>query len=156
DPEASEYPGGTLDRSAIPFLTETVIPRAQEVAEALRNSDALTATFISPNPFINPSEYPKSEEDAVKVAREVLARHSDSSFDSFGTREGTFFTKGLEILAALPGQGLFNEQGVYLVFKATDEGRDSYVQSAEIVVEFVEELIDLINKDGSVYVSWSG
>lgn len=154
EPEEDNYPGGTLDRSAIPFLTDTVIPRAQAVAEALRNADGLTTTFISPNPFIDSSEYPKSQEEAVEVARKVLSR--STSFDSFATREGTFFTKGFEILAALPGQSLFGEKGVYLIFKASDEGRDSYTQSAEIVIEFVEELIELINKDGSAYVSWSG
>jgi hypothetical protein len=66
------------------------------------------------------------------------------------------FGGGITILAAIPGKATFNIPGVHLIYRAADEGFESYVQSAEIVAEFCEEAIALISVDGSCEMSWSG
>jgi hypothetical protein len=83
------------------------------------------------------------------------------------------FDKGLEILAisvcanplaAFSAQFPPNTKGGQLgqtpsaavVYRLSQETKDSYIQSAEITAEFCEEAIALIERDGSAFLHWSG
>lgn len=67
-----------------------------------------------------------------------------------------FGIDGLTILAAVPGRRTFNVPAVHLVYRMEPDGRDHYVATAEITAEFCDEALDLIRRDGSAVMSWSG
>jgi len=81
--------------------------------------------------------------------------------------------KGMEILAVTLGanpmakfSAMFDpntvggQMGVLpcpvLVYRMSQESKDSYIQSAEITAEFCDEAIELIKQDGSCMMHWSG
>lgn len=157
EPMGREWDGdeGTLTHDDIGKL-RSCKARAVEVAEELKKSDRLRVTTISPNIFSGPPQ--NSDDDALRMYRAELPLN-----ESFG--EGWYskgpdlnvFGKGMNVLAAIVGKGTFGEPAVHLVYKPTeDDGFDSYVQSAEIVAEFCDEAIALIERDGGASMSWSG
>jgi len=83
------------------------------------------------------------------------------------------FTKGLEILAVTMGanslakfsaQFPINTVGgqmgampqPVLVYRQHDDAKQSYIQSAEIIAEFCDYAVELIDRDGSCMMHWSG
>lgn len=154
EPLGREWDGddGDLTEADLPALAECR-KRAETVARDLAGSDRLRVITVSPNIF---SEQPKTTENealAMYRARPVTSFGDDSWYS---VCDMNVFGKGLSILAAIPGIGTFKEPGVHLIYRAKDDGFDSYVQSAEIVVEFCDEAIALIERDGGCRMSWSG
>lgn len=83
------------------------------------------------------------------------------------------FDTGLEVLAVSLGRHPLADFGskfapgtlgstmgqlpqAVLVYRMDAEAKESYVQSAEIVAEFCDEAIELIKRDGSCVMTWSG
>lgn len=161
EPMGREWDGdeGTLTAADIDPL-RAARARALEVADALKASDRLQVTTISPNMFGGPAKH--KDHDALAMYREHMATRTGPMFEedggSYSTNGGdlnVFGGKGLPILAAIPGMDTFTP-GVHLIFRMEDEGFDFYTQAAEIIVEFCDEAIALIERDGSCEMSWSG
>lgn len=83
------------------------------------------------------------------------------------------FTKGMEVLAVTMGRNplasfsqnfpvntVGGQMGIMpqavLIYRLEDEGKAFYVQGAEIIAEFCDEANDLIARDGSCMMHWSG
>jgi hypothetical protein len=83
------------------------------------------------------------------------------------------FTRGMEVLAVtiggnslagfsaqFPANTVGGQIGMMpqavLVYRQTDEGKLSYIQSAEIIGEFCDYAIELVKRDGSCVMHWSG
>lgn len=131
--------------------------RALDVAQELRNSDNLRVMAISPNIFSGPSAI--TEDEALQMYREHVIQRGGEPKDGDWYSQGpslNVFGGGLKVLAAIPGMGTFKEPSVHLIYRASNEAFDSYIQSAEITAEFCDEAISLIERDGSCKISWSG
>jgi len=129
--------------------------RAQDVADELKKADRLRVLTVSPNIFMGP---PTTTGDQALA---LYRNRPKSTFDNDGdgwwsNRDMDVYGKGVTILAAVPGRATLGEPGVHLIYRAADEAFDSYVQSAEIVVEFCDEAIALVQRDGGARISWSG
>lgn len=66
------------------------------------------------------------------------------------------FKKGMEVLAVTLGQNCLGRPCAYLVYRLDQESIDYYRQSAEITAEFCDEAIELIKRDGTAHIMWSG
>lgn len=102
-----------------------------------------------------------SDDDALRMVREALAKPSASPDSWYSSRDLNMYGEGVTILASVPGaeKRFFSDEpwpAVHLVYRSKDDGLDSYVQAAEITAEFCDEAIALIERDGSAYLSWSG
>lgn len=110
---------------------------------------------------------------AAKLKEEGKEDHLGDG--SYMTAKGLVlgFEEGFEVLAAtlganplsafsamMPANTIGANLGampvVVLVYRLSDEAKESYVQSAEIVAEFCDEAIGLIHADGSCFMHWSG
>lgn len=153
EPMGREWDGdeGVLTADDLPKLRECR-QRAQSVVEELSQSDRLRVMTVGPNIFSGPSQH--TDDDALAMYRSRGA----TSFDDGWYTQGDLhvFGDGLTVLAAIPGKGTFGEPSVHLVYRGADESFESYVQSAEIVVEFCDEAIALVERDGGASMSWSG
>lgn len=133
--------------------------RALQVAEELRTCDRLRVATVESNPFSGSQHL--TDDGAMEVYRKFMAGRPASEQSSWlSGRDGEFFVGGFEFLAAIPAvHENFMRQltpCVYLIYRQADEGLESYVQSAEITAEFCDEAIVLIERDGSVFMHWSG
>jgi hypothetical protein len=154
EPMGREWDGddGRLTHEDIPKLHEAQ-ERALSVVGDLSKSDRLRVMTISPNVFSGPPKH--TDDAALAMYRAELPLRTSDGWYSRGPNLNVF-GGGLTTLAAIPGKGTFGEPAVHLVYRVADEGFDSYVQSAEIVVEFCDEAIALIERDGGASMSWSG
>lgn len=128
--------------------------RALEVAEKLRASDRIRVMTVSPN-FLLPLPT-HTDDDALRMYRAAAEQWKDREDGWWSNRDMEWYGSGVTILAAIPGLATFNVPGVHLIYRAGDEWFESYVQSAEIVAEFCDEAISLIERDGSCEMTWSG
>lgn len=122
--------------------------------------------FVSMSFLSKPSAYPSNQEAAVKVFEKALpqlieraAKPDDIFGGDYSSRDGYFSVKGLQVFAALPGQGPFHENGVYLMVK-NDGGKDSahpltwYLNALEIVEETAEYVLNQPDPQ-HFYIHWS-
>ncbi len=161
----------TLTDEHIPAL-EQCGQRALEVANELRASDPLRSMSVMTT--LGSAEHLwhqlPSEDEALAWYREEVARKKlepDKEEYGYSTAKGEVFgfIKGLEVLACTLGRNPlagFSQQfppntvgasiGVLpepiLIYRMHDEGKLSYIQSAEIIAEFCEEAIMLVKQDG--------
>lgn len=149
-----------LTEASVPALEEAKA-RALQVAEELRTCDPLRT--YSSSCHIGPAEHMWSEpptEDRVlawyrQEKEENAERYADGGYSN--AKGNVFgFAQGMEVLAATVGCDVLGRPAAVLVFRLGKEAHESYVQSAEIVAEFCEEAIELIRKDGSCLMHWSG
>lgn len=153
EPMGREWDGdeGLLTAADIPMLRDCKA-RAEVVAEELRKADRLRVMTVSPNMFSEPPKH--TDNDALRMYRKAVSEREPEGW--YSNRDMDVFGGGLTILAAIPGKATFDISGVHLIYRATDEGVDSYAQSAEITAEFCDEAIALIERDGSCEMHWSG
>jgi hypothetical protein len=142
-------------------LLEQCRTRAASVAERLHGSDRLAVMKVSPNQFSR--EWLNIDSDkALSLYRDAVRSERIRSNEGWwSNRDMKVFGEGVTILAAVAGveKRFFSDDpwpAVHLIYRLTDEGFESYVQSAEIVVEFIDEAISLIRRDGSCSMRWSG
>jgi hypothetical protein len=144
---------------------EDVKKRALQVADEIRQSNPLrteTATGMIGSAEHMWQELP-DENQVLEWYRSEKAGHIDKLNPwgrddySYSNAKGTVlgFNKGVEVLAVTLGKSFMGPAAVF-VYRLGDEAKESYVQSAEIVAEFCDEAVDLINKDGSCFMHWSG
>lgn len=127
--------------------------RAVECRDKMRAVALPLATFdVGPNMFSLPPRI--TEEEALSIAAKQMERVTEKDNEAFGynysNKDGQFFLKGLEIVAAIPGVDLFGKQTVHIVHKMT--GWDWYLQMADIIVEFIDEALAMDDP----CISWSG
>jgi hypothetical protein len=128
------------------------------------------STFVAANEFIPVGEYPTTDKDAMKVFEKHLRRFAEMKEDSFmgcdySSSEGSFFAKGAELYAAMPGfEKSFlggKRSGVYLVLKSSINEEDGghrltwYHKALEIVEEMVDFVLSKPDPQ-NYYVHWSG
>lgn len=127
--------------------------RALDVATDLRSSDRLRVMTVSHNAFIGIQR--NSDNDALRLYREAIALGRVTGGRWWSSRDLTVFGDGTQILAATPGVAFGDSPGVHLIYRLGDEVLDSYVQAAEIVAEFCDEAVALIEQDGFCSLVWS-
>lgn len=154
EPMGREWDGdeGELTHDDIEKLRECK-DRALTIAEELAKRDRLRVMTVSPNMFSAPPQH--DDNQALAMYRAELPLRDEDSWYSKGP-DLNVYGKGLTVLAAIPGKATFGVPGVHLIYRAADEGFDFYVQAAEIVAEFCDEAIALIERDGGASMSWSG
>lgn len=150
------------------IITETDVPalrkarkRAEQVADELRAADPLRV--MSESPMLGDRDHMWSrlpgEHEVLAWYRDEKARHADrADGDGYANAKGLVlgFAKGLEVLAVTLCRDVLGRPAAAVVYRPDGETVESYVQSAEIVVEFCDEAIALIERDGSARMSWSG
>jgi hypothetical protein len=133
--------------------------RALSVAEDLRHSDRLRVDTLS-SLLLGEAEHMWSqlptEDDVLAWYRQEAQRDRPPDFSSYSTAKGTVFgvKSGLNVLAITLGRDVFGHPSPVIVYRS--DSIDYYIQSAEIVAEFCDEAIALIEQDGSACISWSG
>lgn len=136
--------------------------RALQVADEIRGWDRLRVTTIH-GPLLGDREHqwskPPTRDQVLDWAREELGRkHSMSG--GYSCAKGEIFPDGFTLLAVTLGRAEFSFMSgptvAYAVYRADDESAEHYTHSALITAEFCDEAIDLIERDGSAYMSWSG
>lgn len=161
EPMGREWDGddGLLTETDIPKLIECR-KRAEGIAAELANSDRLRVLTVSPNQLMGPEWLDIDEGKALALVREKATEYGDRK-GWWTNRDMGWFGGTLNVIAMVPGgQKQFLRDGrwpcVHVIYRADAEGFESYVESARIVVEFCDEAIALIEKDGSAELSWSG
>jgi hypothetical protein len=155
EPMGREWDGdeGQLTAVDIPMLQESR-KRTEQVVGELEACDPLRTITVDGNIF--KGQPTTTAEEALAWARDELAKERQVG-GWWSNLTGEFFGEtGPAIIAACPGVGSFGMSGVHLVYRAEDEAVRSYVQTAEIVGEFIDEATSLIEADGMAYISWSG
>lgn len=163
-----------LTTGSLPALAEAK-ERALQVAQEIRESDPIRATDAGG--MIGPAEHMwhslPSPEQVLDWFREEQADHKQklANYAKEGKEppewivDGGYtnakghilgFTKGLEILAATAGVNVLGQPTAILIYRLPEETRQDYVDSALITAEFCQEAMDLIERDGSCAMSWSG
>lgn len=166
DPLERDWDGGSghLSPADLPALAKCR-ERALQVVEELRACSPLRT--LEKSSCTGPAEHlwhtlPTADE-VLAWYREEAAKNAASprpSYfgESYSNAKGLVFgfAKGLEVLAVTLGRDVLGRPAAVLVFRPSGEALESYVQSAEIVVEFIEEAIMLVEQGGSAYMRWSG
>lgn len=152
---ADEY-DVALTAESVPLL-EQAKERAQSVVQRLKTCDRLRAEAMG-QPITGGaahqwSELPSSEA-VLDWYREEVKR--EAPFSSYSSAKGIVFREGFTVLAITMGKGILGEASPVVVYRAEPETVDSYIASAEIVAEFCDEALALIERDGSAYIGWSG
>ena len=150
-----EYEEAALTAENIPALEEAK-DRALSVADRLRGCDRLRtetprAGIIGPQDHLW-SKLPSADKVLDWYRSETA--HS-ASFESYSTAKGSVYHTGFTILAITLGRDPLGGPAPVVVYRADDETLDSYIQSAEIVAEFCDEAIGLIQRDGEAQIFWS-
>lgn len=97
-----------------------------------------------------------TSEQALDMWRTALNEPSPHGW-GWSNAHGSFFgpDEPLRVVAAIAGKDILGGPCVHLVYQL-DELHSSYLESAKIVVEFCDELLDLVKQDGAAYIHWSG
>lgn len=164
-PMGREWDGddGMLNKVDVPGL-EAARDRAKWVADALAKCDPLRVMAIH-MPIFGLQDHcwstPPTEGEVLSWFRAEMADHAKhpSPFGgdhAYSNAKGTIlgFKTGMDILAVTLGKDVLGQPSPMIVYRS--EAVDSYIQSAEIVVEFCDEAIALIERDGGAQMSWSG
>jgi hypothetical protein len=167
-PMEREWDGddGNLTAIDLPRLSEC-LKRAQQVVEELRTCDPIRV--MSESLMLGNAEHmwhePPTEDQALAWYRDEKLKHADvnqKTVEMFGEGYSNAkgfvagFTKGMEVLAVTVGRDIIGRPAAMLIYRPPAENVTSYIESAEITVEFVEEAIMLIERDGAANLHWSG
>ena len=131
--------------------------RAQTALQQLRAKDfGFDVDCIRPNPFLE--QEIGSENAALETFRKEQERWAgrENGFESYMNGNGTFWTKGQQIYAAIPGTTEFLSRKipcVYLIYKR--EGENWYAQALEVVIETCDWVLEQPNVE-QFYLHWSG
>jgi len=102
---------------------------------------------------------PMNQEQALRYFHTMRMEHAEkadnSGWDAFGTAQGDFWLGDpLEVVALIPGVDFMGTPCVHAIHRF--KMHESYIDSAHVLVEFCDELLDLIAQDGHAYLHWSG
>ena len=131
--------------------------RALGIVEELRDCDQLKVSTVAAfNMFAGAGS--ATDSDALawyrKQREQNRNRKTDEDWSWYSTRGGSVYgAEGMVVLAAAEGVDVLGTPAVHLIYKGD---ASSYIESAEIVAEFCDEAIALIERDGGCQISWSG
>lgn len=142
--------------------------RAEQVVEELRACDPMRV--MTESPIFGDREHMwsklPSEDQVLDWYRQEKATHASPEARArahwqdggYSNAKGLVlgFDEGFEVLAITLGADPLGRPAAAVVYRPNQDAIDSYVQSAEIIVEFIDEALGLIEKDGSARISWSG
>ena len=154
-----EHEEAALTAESIPALEEAK-DRALSVADRLRGCDRLrvhtpSAGIIGPQDHLWP-ELPSADKVLDWYRSETARTAIPVSYSvSYSTGKGAVYHPGFTILAIALGRDQLGRPAPVVVYRADDETLDSYIQSAEIIAEFCDEAIGLIQRDGEAQIFWS-
>lgn len=155
-------------------LRESDSLRATSVSSMLGGADHMWSQLPSEDEALAWYREEKVKRDEANARLLAEGKEVPEEYGYMNAKGQVFgFTKGLEILAVTIGRNplasfsqnfpvntVGGQMGIMpqavLIYRLEDEGRQSYVQSAEIIAEFCDEAIDLIKRDGSCMMHWSG
>jgi len=104
---------------------------------------------------------PESKEQAISRYRREYDEHSKSE-GGYSNFFGQFYHNSpLRVVAAIPGKGVFNSVGVYLVYtadeKSEEESSNWYLEGLEITKEMIEWVLAKPQEERKkYYLHWSG
>jgi hypothetical protein len=145
---------GDLDAAHIPAL-QGCRKRAADIAERLTSCNPLRVEALH-GPILGTADHLWNE---LPTEEQVLAwyrqcRPEDKGSGGYSSAKGTVFGgDGLSVLAITVCRDVLGCPAPAIVYRGD---ATSYVQGAEIVVEFCDEAISLIERDGGCRISWSG
>lgn len=137
--------------------------RALSAARAIRGSEAgdIDIMDISANMFGGDERLPRNEQEALAIVLNELKRSRSFRDDGYSTISGSFYPKGIEVVAMMPGftdsftKAMFNKSTpcTYIAFRKKG-GNEWYAQAMEIVAETCEYV--LAHEDPSAFhLHWS-
>lgn len=120
--------------------------------------DSIRAQSLRPQD----TDGPMSDGQALRIFHEQRQQHEDRQAESknpfggaWGGALGDFWLdKPLEVAALMPGVDILGAPCVHAIYRT--KLHESYLESAKVLVEFCDELLDLIKQDGCAYIHWSG
>ncbi|HEX5522706.1 MAG TPA: hypothetical protein VFX53_04610 [Pedococcus sp.] len=149
-----------LTGASIPALYEAR-ERAQVVAQEIRDCDQLLVDSCTPT-FPRSKEKLPSEDEVLAWFCAERVKHDanadEFSHESYHTAGGLVLglTTGTEVLAITLGMNALEWPVAMFVYRPDPDAVQTYVESAMITAEFCDEAIMLIQRDGSVFMEWSG
>ena len=142
----------------IPVL-EKAKQRALDVAQRLRDSDALRVEALG-SPSIGAADHLWSELPSAHAVlewyRDETKRPASPWGGAYSCAKGFVAHEGFTVLAITLGRDVLGRPSPMVVYRADAETKQSYVATAEIVAEFCDEAIMLIERDGEAFMTWSG
>jgi len=147
-----------LDKDAVEPLHKAR-KKAVQVVEALKAVEKPVGVLSVSQNALSGSPTARKP-DALDFHKAQMAKIPDMG--SWGTGGwssggGDFFgVDGLRVLSAVPGVDILGLPAVHLVYALPEDAAHSYIETAEIVVEFIDEALELIKKDGVCFLHWSG
>lgn len=129
---------------------------ALEVVAALEDIADKPQRFSMDVTVVNPfnREVPDTAEDAaLALANEELDKENPFG-GAWTSGHGFFAPDGLNVVAIVPGRNLIGALCVHVIYE--QPLHHSYLESAKVLVEFLDELAELVKSDGVAYVHWSG
>lgn len=138
--------------------------RAAGLVDALRQrvdkrEHRLRAEFFGQNRFLG--KPPKVDaQDALAAARAAIVKGDSGPFGGGGwsSAEGSFFPKGLEVVAILPSEPRFHFEGpgAFVVYVTSEETARSYLDSAEVILETIDYVLaNPVPEPGAYLLAWS-
>lgn len=140
---------------------EASMRRATEAAAAIRNAKGgdIDIMEVGPNPFMSPSESPKTEQEARAIVLEQLERNATG--DGYSNGRGHFYPNGISVIALIPGTNdSFTKQMfghpmpcTYVAYRK-EGGNEWYAKAMEIVADTCAWVLK--QEDPSAYLlHWS-
>ncbi len=132
--------------------------RAVEVVtalEAVRDKPTYNVVTESPTPL--GTAVAIDAEGALALFDGVTERNEESPWGGgYSNGAGAFWpdAEPLKIVAAINGKDVLGQPALHLIYQT--EFPESYLESAHVLVEFIDELIGLVRADGVAYMHWSG
>lgn len=133
-----------LTAESLPALAECR-GRALQVVEELRACDRLRTMTIEPNMFRGPQ--PDDADGALKLFREHVGKDP---------AQWAAYAESKTCYASVRDSYSGPRFCVHLIYRTADIGFDYYLQAAEITVDFCDEAVALVERDGAAFMSWSG
>jgi hypothetical protein len=138
--------------------------RALHLAASLNSqTHALRVETLSPQNLFKEEPEQTTSDQALAWYREQCEKfEKESPFGGWWSNAGGHFygkvgeeDAGMKIYAAVNGVDTFGKPAIHIVYELPAETTEHYAHGAEIVAEFCDEAISLIEADGEAYIHWS-
>jgi hypothetical protein len=132
--------------------------RAFEIVGALEEAKSRPTFNVmteSPTPLGNLTDV--DAQQALEIFDAEAQRNEESPWGGgYSNRSGTFWpdAEPIQLVAAINGKDVLGLPALHLIYRT--DFPTSYLESAYVLVEFIEELITLVKADGVAYMHWSG
>lgn len=150
--EGDEYKIKVADLDAVAAARANAVEVVEQLEANKDKKVRFSYDVTVVNPFA-PSLPETTEEEALALANEQLDR--DNPFGGgWSSSQGLFVPDGMNVVAVIPGKNCIGSLSVHIITEETLH--ESYLESAKVLVEFLDELAMLVERDGEAYIHWSG